>query len=200
MATVVWRFVLVITLLIGIHVVHAWTNTKTTATTTKRRYNTASILISSSSCTSTTIRPSKAASVMHHASALLSSASSSSFSSSDEADSSKGGGACNDDDVTQQDKNWLEMWALEGAKKIATLDINERTQRAMLAEICEDEIYQLTIGELPKVNHPFVMIRGCLLDLTENFHPIYPHSFILFKLLVLMGNFRIREAGRRDDW
>lgn len=41
--------------------------------------------------------------------------------------------------------NWLESWALDGAKKIATLDINERAQRALLAEMCEDEIYQLTI-------------------------------------------------------
>mmetsp|Transcript_3011 Transcript_3011/g.6775 ORF Transcript_3011/g.6775 Transcript_3011/m.6775 type:complete len:117 (-) Transcript_3011:169-519(-) len=70
--------------------------------------------------------------------------SSSSSSSSDASDSTSDDG----DDTTQQDNSWLETWALEGAEKIASLDINERTQRAMLAEICEDEIYQLTIGKI----------------------------------------------------
>ena len=83
---------------------------------------------------------------MHHASALSSSSSSS---SSDAEESSTD--TSFDDDTAHQDNNWLEMWALEGAKKIASLDINERTQRAMLAEICEDEIYQLTIGEVLKI-------------------------------------------------
>lgn len=49
------------------------------------------------------------------------------------------------DDDTKESTNWLETWALEGSKKIASLDITERTQRALLAEMCEDEIYQLTI-------------------------------------------------------
>jgi hypothetical protein len=51
----------------------------------------------------------------------------------------------NDDDDENEPsrKNWLEDWALEGAQKIAQLDIQERTQRALLAEMAEDKIYEL---------------------------------------------------------
>jgi hypothetical protein len=42
--------------------------------------------------------------------------------------------------------NWLEEWAMEGAKKIAQMDIHERTQRALLAEMTEDKIYELNIA------------------------------------------------------
>jgi hypothetical protein len=42
-----------------------------------------------------------------------------------------------------QSNNWLEDWALEGAVKIAQLNIHERTQRALLAEMAEDKIYEL---------------------------------------------------------
>jgi hypothetical protein len=41
--------------------------------------------------------------------------------------------------------NWLERWAMEGAQKIAALDIQERTQRTLLAEMAEDKIYELNI-------------------------------------------------------
>jgi hypothetical protein len=40
--------------------------------------------------------------------------------------------------------NWLEEWALEGAKKIGTVGIQERTQRVMLAQMTEDRIYEIT--------------------------------------------------------
>ncbi|KAL3916139.1 MAG: hypothetical protein SGILL_005314 [Bacillariaceae sp.] len=46
----------------------------------------------------------------------------------------------------QQPDNWLEKWAIEGAAKIAKLDLNERTQRVMLAEMAEDKIYELTVA------------------------------------------------------
>lgn len=46
----------------------------------------------------------------------------------------------------EEQDNWLEEWALKGAAKIAKLDIHERTQRAMLAEMVEDKIYQNTIS------------------------------------------------------
>ena len=39
--------------------------------------------------------------------------------------------------------NWLEEWALEGARKIKTLGIQERTQRVMLAQMTEDRIYEI---------------------------------------------------------
>ena len=45
----------------------------------------------------------------------------------------------------QQD-SWLEEWALEGAEKIAQLDLHERTQRAMLAEMVEDKIYENSVA------------------------------------------------------
>jgi len=38
--------------------------------------------------------------------------------------------------------NWLEEWALEGAEKIGLLGIQERTQRVMLAQMAEDQIYE----------------------------------------------------------
>jgi hypothetical protein len=49
------------------------------------------------------------------------------------------------DEQKQEKGNWLEEWALEGASKIAKLDLHERTQRAMLAEMVEDKIYENSI-------------------------------------------------------
>jgi hypothetical protein len=79
------------------------------------------------------------------------------LSSSLHAKSQSSNGGDDDDDMRQQSqeqnqgsgpaaKNWLEEWALEGAKKIAQLDIQERTQRVMLAEMAEDKIYELNIA------------------------------------------------------
>ena len=38
--------------------------------------------------------------------------------------------------------NWLEEWALEGAEKVGLMGIDERTQRVMLAQMAEDQIYE----------------------------------------------------------
>ncbi|KAL3907488.1 MAG: hypothetical protein SGILL_008853 [Bacillariaceae sp.] len=46
----------------------------------------------------------------------------------------------------EKQDSWLEEWALEGAAKIAQLDLHERTQRAMLAEMAEDKIYENTVA------------------------------------------------------
>ena len=46
----------------------------------------------------------------------------------------------------QKEQDWLEEWALEGAAKIAKMDLHERTQRAMLAEMVEDRIYDNTVA------------------------------------------------------
>ena len=46
----------------------------------------------------------------------------------------------------EKEQDWLEEWALEGAAKIAKLDLHERTQRAMLAEMVEDKIYDNTVA------------------------------------------------------
>jgi hypothetical protein len=54
------------------------------------------------------------------------------------------------DTSTNNNNNWLEEWALEGAQKVAQLNIEERTQRALLAEMAEDKIYELSI-ELEKL-------------------------------------------------
>jgi hypothetical protein len=96
---------------------------------------------------------------------LLSSSSSSSSSSStgdDDSDDKQkqrqgkkeiiDGNDDDDDDNNKTEKkkdgdgefNWLEEWALEGAKKIGMLGIQERTQRAMLAQMTEDRIYEIT--------------------------------------------------------
>ena len=52
-----------------------------------------------------------------------------------------------DNNKTEEKKdsgfNWLEEWALEGARKIKTLGIQERTQRVMLAQMTEDRIYEI---------------------------------------------------------
>jgi hypothetical protein len=45
----------------------------------------------------------------------------------------------------QRQLNWLEQWAQEGAQKIANLDIEERTQRTLFAEMAEDKIYELNL-------------------------------------------------------
>lgn len=52
--------------------------------------------------------------------------------------------------INHAKSNWLEEWYLEGAQKIATLDFGERMRQTLLAEMCEDEIYQLTL-ELEKL-------------------------------------------------
>jgi hypothetical protein len=49
----------------------------------------------------------------------------------------------NNDNFFPYPRNWLEQWAQEGAQEIAQLDIHERTQRALLAEMAEDKIYEL---------------------------------------------------------
>ncbi|KAG7344157.1 hypothetical protein IV203_022165 [Nitzschia inconspicua] len=48
--------------------------------------------------------------------------------------------------TTPQPTNWVEEWAMEGAKKIAALNVQERTQRTLLAEMAEDKIYELNIA------------------------------------------------------
>jgi len=40
--------------------------------------------------------------------------------------------------------NWLEEWAIQGKEAVALMQVQERTQRAMLAQLTEDRIYEIT--------------------------------------------------------
>ncbi len=40
--------------------------------------------------------------------------------------------------------NWVEEWAMEGKDAVALMKTSERTQRAMLAQMTEDRIFEIT--------------------------------------------------------
>ena len=40
--------------------------------------------------------------------------------------------------------NWVEEWAMQGKDAVALMKTSERTQRAMLAQMTEDRIYEIT--------------------------------------------------------
>ncbi len=46
--------------------------------------------------------------------------------------------------AAQKEREVMEMSSLAGARAIAKLDLEERTKRAMLAEVIEDRIFELT--------------------------------------------------------
>ena len=53
----------------------------------------------------------------------------------------------NNGDTDENEKaefNWLEEWAMEGKDAVALMKTAERTQRAMLAQMTEDRIYEIT--------------------------------------------------------
>jgi len=58
--------------------------------------------------------------------------------------------ACSNDNSNDKvgspatDFNWLEEWARQGEDAVALMKVQERTQRAMLAQLTEDRIYEIT--------------------------------------------------------